>query len=187
MEALDRAARFVFHKLAVDRAVYLGVDGAIDEVVRRWAIALVGPDPTEAGIWVRARRCIAASPVEIDGLVARERERRSLQVFEALPSDGTRTIELVAGQVAVMIHDKEDLDEEDMLPAAYLLFGASSEPVVHRVGTRWFLSPGSLDQHGVLLLEEREDGVDLTLFDAGCRPVRTERLASDNGIRLTVK
>jgi len=187
MEALDRAARFVFRDLAVDRAVYLGVDGAIDEVVRRWAVALVGPDPTEAGIWLRAQRCVAASPAEIDDRVARERERRSLQVFEALPSDGTRTIELIAGQVAVMIHDKEDLDEEDMLPAAYLLFGASSEPVVHRIGTRWFLSPGSLEQHGVLLLEERDDGVDLTLFDASGRPARTERLASDHGVRMTVK
>jgi hypothetical protein len=187
MEALERAARFVFRDLAVDRAVYLGVDGAIDEVVRLWATALVGADPSEAGVWLRARACLAAKADEIDDFVSRERERRSLQIFEALPSDGTRIIELLAGQVAVMIHDKDDLDEEDMLPAAYLLFGASREAVVRRIGTRWFLSPGSLEEHGVLLLEERDDAVDLTLYDAHCRPVRTERLSADLGIRLTVK
>ncbi|MBN2192456.1 MAG: hypothetical protein JW751_06535 [Polyangiaceae bacterium] len=186
-EALERAARFVFRDLVVDRVVYLGVDGALDEVVRRWAAALVGPDPSETGIWRRAQRCMSASAAEIEDFVSRERERRSLQVFEALPSDGTRTIELVAGKVAVMIHDKDDLDEEDMLPATFLLFGASVEPVVRRIGARWFLSPGSIEDFGVLLLEECGDDVELTLYDTLCRPVRTERLFADNGLRMTVK
>lgn len=187
LEALERAARFVFHELAVDRAVYLGIDGALDEVVRCWAVALVGEDPTERGLWQRSLRCLAATAAEIDELVARERERRSLQVFESLPRDGARTIELIASQVAVMIHDKDDLDEEDMLPASFLLFGASAEPVVRRVGSRWFVSPGRLDPFGLILLEEQDEDVDLVLYDVGGRSVRRERLTQTPGVVMTVK
>jgi len=188
-EALLRAAQFLGGEIAVDRAVYLAADGALDQVILEWARALVGGDPAEEAIWKRAQRCIAASAAEIDEHVACERERRLLRSFEALPSDGARLVELLNGQVAVMIHDADDLDEEDMLPAAFMLYGSSEQPVVTQVGSRWFLAPGTLDHFGIMLLDEREDGVHLTLFDSLCREVRRERLTQEQkkGPKLTVK
>ncbi len=188
-DALLRAAQFLSGEVVVDRAVYMAVDGALDQVILEWAKSLVGGDPSEEAIWKRAQRCLGASAAEIDEYVAAERERRALRIFEALPSDGARLVELLNGQVAVMINDADDLDEEDMLPAAYMLYGASEQPVVKQVGSRWFLAPGNLGHFGVMLLEDRDDGVHLVQFDNLCREVRRERLTSEHkkGPKLTVK
>jgi hypothetical protein len=188
-ESLLRASQFLDHEMDVDRAVYLDVDGALDQTILTWAGELVGGDPAETAIWKRAQRCLAAGAAEIDEYVARERERHALRIFEALPSDGARLVELLNGQVAVMIHDADELDEEDMLPAAFMLYGASDQPVVKQVGTRWFLSPGSLEHFGVMVLEDRDDGVHLVLFDSLCREVRRERLTHEQrgAPKLTVK
>jgi hypothetical protein len=186
-EALARAAEFLLHEIAVDRAVYLAVDQALDRVVQRWATRLVGGDPSENAVWERAAaRCAQATPDDIDAFVQAERERQSLKVFESLPADGTRVIELLNGRVAVMIYDKADLDEEDMLPAAFLVFGASRQPLVKRVGSRWFLSPGTLDHFGIMTLEDRDDGVHLALFDSLCSEIRRERLTTDRTARLRI-
>src|SRR5687768_11018119 len=133
--ALERAARFLRQDIAVDRAVYLGVDTAIDSVIRRWAEELVGGDPEDRALFPRAaERCIHASHAQIDAFLEAERERRCLKVFQSLPDDGTRVIEILNGKVAVMIYDKADLDEEDILPASLLVFGKSQQPLVKQVG-----------------------------------------------------
>jgi hypothetical protein len=186
LDALERVARFLHTECAVDRAVYLGVDGALDRVVLQWATTLVDGNPDESAIFTRAARCIDAPPEEIEAFLTRERERRALRVFESLPGDGTRVIEILDGKLAVMIHDKADLDEEDMLPAAFLIFGASKEPVIRQVGSRWFLSPGALTGHGLLLLEDQDEGVQLRLFDAHCREQRKERITTAHVARLRV-
>lgn len=186
LDVLEGAARFLFGDLTVDRVIYLHTDGALDRVVQRWAAALVEGDPGESAIWTRAERCVDAGPTEIDVFIARERQRRALKVFESLPGDGTRVIELLDGKVAVMIHDKESLDEEDMLPAAFLVFGKSAQPVVRQVGSRWFLSPGQLDPCGIMVLEDREDGVHLKLFDRERRELRSERLVTGHVVRVRV-
>jgi hypothetical protein len=185
--ALERAAEFLLRDVAVDRAVYLDTDEALDRVVQSWATRLVGGDPSDQAVWERAgERCATATAGEVDAFIQAERERQSLKVFESLPADGTRLIELLNGRVAVMIYDKADLDEEDMLPAAYLVFGASRQPLVKQVGSRWFLSPGTLDHFGIMTLEERDDGVHLTLYDAWCRDIRRERLTSERTARVKV-
>lgn len=186
-EALERAVGFLFRNVSVDRAVYLGVDHALDTVVQQWAARLVGGDPTEQALWQRAaERCGHAGAAEIDAFVTAERERRALSVFEALPADGTRAIELLNGRVVVMIHDKADLDEEDILPASLLVFGKSSQPLVKQVGSRWFLSPGLLEHFGVMTLEDHEDGIHLALFDSVGHEVRRERLIAARAAKLKV-
>jgi hypothetical protein len=144
-EALEMGARFLMEDVAVERVVYLGVDGALDEMVERWAEDLVGDDPTETGIWNRATRaCIGGDAEQIDQFIDRERSRRRLRIFESLPDEETRVVEMLGGSVAVMIYDKAELNEEDMLPARLLVFGKGRKAVIKQVGQRWFLSPGSL-------------------------------------------
>ena len=181
-EALERGAQFLVREVGVDRAVYLDVDNGLERVVSRWAAELVGGDPSDDAVWQRAaERCAEAEPGEIDEFIAAEREREALKLFESLPGDGTRVIELLNGRVAVMIYDKSDLDEEDMLPATFLVFGASRQPLVKQVGSRWFLSPGTLEHFGLMTLEDREDGVHLTLYDSLGREIRRERLTTERG------
>jgi hypothetical protein len=185
--ALERAARFLRQDIAVDRAIYLGVDGALDRVIRRWAAQLVSGDPGESALWSRAvERCATASHEQIDAFLEAERERRGLKVFQSLPGGATRVIEILNGKVAVMIYDKADLDEDDILPASLLVFGKSQEALVKQVGSRWFLSPGPFSQAGLMTLEDHEDGIHLTLFDAECREQRRELLMAGRGTKLKV-
>lgn len=186
-DALLAGARFLVEEQRVDRGVYLGIDGALDPVVRRWASELVGGDPSDRAVWRRATdRCLAASAAEIDAFLDAERRRRALSVLEALPERATRLVELLDGRVVVMIHDKADLDEEDILPASLLVFGKGRHPLVRQVGTRWFLSPGSLEEFGVMTLEDAEDGIHLAVFDRNGHEVRKERIVAGRAARLKV-
>jgi hypothetical protein len=186
-DALERAMRFLQHEIVAQRVVYLGVDGALDRAIHRWAEALVGSDPAEAAIFDRAaERCLRAGPEQIDRFVAAERERRQLQLFESLPGDGTRGIELMNDRVVVMIHDKANLVEEDIVSASVFVFGKARDPLVKQVGSRWFLSPGTLEHFGVLTLEDLEDGIHLVLYDSLCQEVRRERLIATRGPKLKV-
>jgi hypothetical protein len=67
-----------------------------------------------------------------------------------------------------------------------LLFGRSRAPVVKQVGQRWFLSPGSFGEGGLLTLEDDDDGILLTLFGKDLTPARTERLSTQRAARLRV-
>lgn len=186
---LAAAARFLLDEKLVDRAVYLGIDGALDEVVHAWAESLVGEDPSEQALWGRAARaCLRAGASDIDVFISKERARASLRVFESLPDSETRAVEMLGGALAVMIHDKAMLNEEDMLPARLLIFGKSKSAVIKQVGQRWFLSAGSLGDagSGVMLLDDTDDGIHLTLLDRACREVRTEHLSTERSAKLQV-
>jgi hypothetical protein len=186
-EALAAAARFVLDRLDVDRAVYLGVDGALDAVIADWAKELVGQDPSEDGVWHRSlHACSSAEPDAIEEYIAAERERASLRRFQALPDAGTRAVEMLGGALAVIIHDKALLDEEDMLPARLLLFGKSPAAVVKQVGQRWFLSPGSFEHAGIMTLDDGGDDIALTLYDRSANVLRSEQLSTRRGAKLRV-
>lgn len=186
-EALAAAARFALERLEVDRAVYLGVDGALDSVITDWARELVGDNPTEEGVWHRSlHACSEAEAAHIDQYIAAERGRAALRRFEALPDAGTRAVEMLGGALAVMIHDKALLDEEDMLPARLLLFGKSPKAVIKQVGQRWFLSPGSFDDAGLMTLDDDGEGISLTLYDGASNVVRSEQLSTGRGAKLRV-
>ncbi|MEZ4221156.1 MAG: hypothetical protein R3B13_09510 [Polyangiaceae bacterium] len=187
LDVLERAARFLHEDARAERVVYLGLDGALDRVVEKWATSLVGADAGEGALFARAaERCAEGSPMDIDAFVAAEREREALRAFEALPGDGTRLMELLGGRVAVLIHDKANLDEDDIASATFLVFGKSPDPLVKPVGSRWFLAPGHLGDFGLMLLEERADGVHLALFDSVCREIRRERLVAAPSARISV-
>lgn len=158
---LRQRAEFVLGTLKADRAVYLGLDGALDEVVSQWALELVKGDPSDAAVWARAaQECAKAPGAEIEAFLHAERSRQSLKALECLPQANARNVELFGTVVAVLIHDKALLTEEDMLPASILVFGRSSEPIIHRIGQRCFVCPGPLahDKGGVGLLTDSDDG-----------------------------
>jgi hypothetical protein len=185
--ALEAAARFLLSIKAVDRAVYLGIDGALDVIVRKWGSDLVGDNPSEDGVWRRAvRACFRADAATIDRYLEAERKRRALRIFESLPDADTRAVEMLGGALVVMIHDKGQLNEEDMLPARLLLFGKSRPAVVKQVGQRWFVSPGTFEEAGVLTLDDGDEGILLTQFDGACKEVRTEKLSINRATKLRV-
>jgi hypothetical protein len=163
--ALEKAASLTLFELEADPVIYLGPDDALDRLVIDWARRLVGPDPSEDGLWGRAaERCCAASPEEIDRFISAERRRERLKALRCLPAATSRTIEILEGRVAVLLYDKAILDEEDILSASLLMFGKSKEPLVRQVGARTFIAPGELGggPGGIALLSDDPSG-DLTV------------------------
>jgi hypothetical protein len=167
--ALEKGASLVLFELEAEEVIYLGADDALDRLVLDWARRLVGPDPSEEGLWNRAAsRCGPGSADAIDRFIAAERRRARLKALKCLPAATSRTIEILEGRVAVLLYDKALLDEEDIMPASVLIFGRSREPVVRQVGSRTFVSPGELGTGpaGIALFSDDESGdVTVSIYD----------------------
>lgn len=189
--ALRSRAEFVLGELNVDRAVYLGVDGALDAVVMSWAREIVAADPSDAALWARAADACGTAPFQrIDAFIEKERRRARLKLLECLPHAAARSVELFETIVSVLIYDKAHLDEDDILPATILIFGKSREPLIHRVGSRIFVTPGPATHPagGVALLAEEDDKVIATVFAPDGKPVRKETAAQlGSNVRVTVQ
>jgi hypothetical protein len=109
-----------------------------------------------------------------------------LKALEALPEQVARTIEMVGDRVAVLIYDNEQLDEEDILAANILLFGKSDAPLVRKVGTRWFVSPGPIGSGGIAVLDDEQEDVVVTLFDPSGTAVQRETLTGQEADNVHV-
>src|SRR5579883_1069078 len=171
LEGLALAAELLLNTAKVDKAIYLGDDLALEEVVAAWAASLVGADPSDEGIWTRARDvALFGSTARIDEFVHAERARLRLRALETLPP-ALRGIEMFGDRVAILIYDKALLDEEDIFSATFLIYGRSDAPLAKKIGTRWFLTPGRIGgAGGCLVLDDEEDDVRCAMYDrAGTR------------------
>jgi len=90
-------------------------------------------------------------------------------------------IALAGDRVAVLIYDKALLDEEDISAANLLLFGKSDGPLVHKVGPRWFVTPGPIGSRdgGLAVLDDEQDDVVVTVYDGAGKPTHREVLTSE--------
>lgn len=187
---LGRAAEFLLNGALVHRAVYLGVDGALDRAVAAWAEKLVGgDDPSDDAAWRRAANiALAGTPAQIDRFVGIERARLRLKSLETFPDREGRSVEMIGERVALLVHDKATLTEDDIAAASLLVFGSNPEPLVRAIGTRWFVSPGDLGTAGGLaVLDDQNGEIEATLYDPTGRLLRTEVLGSRRGPRMTVR
>lgn len=190
LAGLARTSEFLLNGARVTRAIYLGDDDALEETVGLWAESLVGSDPSDAGVWDRAFEPAATGgPDAIDGFLRGERARLRLKALERLSPEELRSVEMFGDRVAVLIHDKAHLDEEDIFSASFLIFGRSNTPLVKKIGPRWFLSPGPIgsDGGGAIVLDDSVDPIAATLYDGQGRAVRTEALVTGRGARLSVQ
>lgn len=188
--ALGRAAEFLLNGARVHRAIYLGNDGALDRAVAAWARKLVGDDPSDDGAWKRAADiALKGTAEQLDKFVATERARLRLKSLEALPEEVSRTIEMVGDRVAVLIHDKALLDEEDILAANLLFFGKSDGPLIRKIGARWFVTPGPIgcEGGGIAMLDDEKDDITVTIFDSTGKPTQKETLSVTRATKMRVQ
>ena len=170
MIGLARAAQFLLDEAHAEKVIYLSDDGALERIVVSWARELVGPNPSGEALFKRAAaRCAKATPGEIDHFVESERARLRLEVFYSLPSEQSRTIEILDGRVVLFVYDKATLDEEDISAAQILVFGKSREPLIKRVGARVFVTPGPIGgpTGGAALLDDGVEGVRIEVLGPG--------------------
>jgi hypothetical protein len=158
---LARAVECLLDVVGVQKVLYLAADGALDMLVRSWARSLVGPNPSEDSLFARAAlRCANASPEAIEAFVAAERARARLRALASLPEGNRRTVEFFDGRVALFMHDKSILDEDDVVGATLFVYGRSAAPKVKRIGSRMFVTPGPLGgpQGGLAVMSEGPNG-----------------------------
>ena len=191
LEELARSAEFLLNGARVTRAIYLGCDDALEETVALWAESLVGPDPSDEGVWRRALGIIPqGTPDQIDAFLRREHARQRLKALERLPQEELRSIEMFGDRVAVLIHDKALLDEEDIFSAALLIYGKSDGPLVKKIGQRWFLSPGPIGSEGggtIVLDDSDDEEVVATVYDRTGRASQSEVLTVNRTAKLSVQ
>jgi hypothetical protein len=190
LAALARAAEFLLNGAKVTRAIYLGGDDALEDTVALWAESLVGPDQSDEAVWARAFEVAARGTAEqIDAFLRAERARLRLKALERLPPEELRTVEMFGDRVAILIHDKALLDEEDIYAATYLFYGRSSAPLIKNIGPRWFLTPGPIGcaDGGALVLDDASESVVATLYDGHGRATATETLSVGRAAKLSVQ
>jgi hypothetical protein len=174
----------------VDRAIYLGEDDALERALALWATRLVGGDPSDQGMWkLAAELALTGAPAEIDRFVASERARLRLRIFQRLPGGQARTIEMVSDRVAVLVHEKALLDEEDIYLASFILYGKSDETVIKRIGARWFITPGKIGKTngGVCVLDDSGDDVTVTVYDSGGKRCHHEALTLSRSTKMRIQ
>jgi hypothetical protein len=190
LATLARSAEFLLNSAKVNRVIYLGADDALEDTVALWAESLVGPDPSDEGVWSRAFRVARdGAPEQIDAFLRGERARLRLKSLEGLPADELRSVEMFGDRVAVLIHDKALLDEEDIFSATFLIYGKSDGPLIKKIGPRWFVTPGPINSPGggAIVLDDADDEIVATLFDGEGRLTRTETLATERSTKMRVQ
>jgi predicted phosphodiesterase len=188
--SLGRAAEFLLNGAKVNRAIYLGTDGALDRAVSAWARKLVGDDPSDDNAWKRAAEvAVKGGPGEIDKFVQIERARLRLKALESLPEKVHRTIEMFGDRVAVLIHDKALLDEEDILAANILVYGKAETPLIKKIGGRWFVTPGVIGSPGggLAVIEDDRDEVIATVYDGTGKPTTKETLTLQRAAKMRIQ
>ncbi|MET0402086.1 MAG: hypothetical protein ABW123_06760 [Cystobacter sp.] len=120
---------------------YSGTDFLED--VERW-LSVSDQKPRPRSLKVNDE---ALKPLEEDPLLVRERflrapERDCLQYRD--PSIPRKVLDMVGDTLCCLVHDKNDLDRDDLINGTLFLHGRESEPKLVRIGPRFFLSPGRL-------------------------------------------
>jgi hypothetical protein len=187
---LARMAELLLNGAAVQRAIYLGADDALDECVASWAEALVGPELSDEGIWQRALGVARDGAVEnLDAWVRSERARLRLRAIECLPVAGRRAVEMFGDRLTLLVHDTALLDEDDIFSASLLVYGKSDAPLAKRIGSRWFLSPGPIRAGGggAIVLDDAHGDIEASFYDLGGRPTHTEMLTQPNQASVNVQ
>lgn len=128
------------------------------------------------GRWADADAALALPPLA-PGAAARVRARLARVASRACPERAggaapAKALEMVAGALGYLVHDKADLTRDEIASATFLFHGAVDAPALVRIGPRFFVSPGRLSAPGGGswgLLAVDEGRVELTVYGADGR------------------
>ncbi len=83
------------------------------------------------------------------------------------PAVPKKAVDMLGEVLCCVVHDKNDLDKEDMLNAVLLVHGKEAEPKVVQIGPRYFVTPGKISgaRPTVGLLELAGGALKFSAFD----------------------
>lgn len=192
--ALDR-----FVRAKVDRVFFLGGRCADVETVlaRRASGAHEGAVPRTDAEFLAAvegalsRHAVAAKD-PLAGRVVRVASR-------ACPEYGAgavprKQMDLVEGRICCLVHDKSELDRDDIANATVLFHGNSGHAALVQIGPRYFVTPGHLrapapdgKPPSYAVLEVTAKDLVLTVYSAAGAEVKKERASFAGGGKMSVR
>ncbi len=140
-------------------------DGDFLEDVRRFLIGLDQLDrPAAFGVTWELGRSIEEL-TRLKDRVVRTPERGSLSYQDS--SVPRKAVDMLGTTLCCVVHDKNDLDKEDMINSVIMVHGGSAEPKLVQIGPRYFVTPGKLvgaAKATVATLETGEQGITFTPY-----------------------
>jgi hypothetical protein len=162
-----KAAEFALDALGAEQVVYLGADDAARDAAQSWSSEILKAPFGEAAFLDRAFELArTGAPAQIDELLRRDADAKRISALRVLPAAPTRAVEMFEDKVVLFVHDKAQLDAEDIANAYLVVYGRSKVVALNHFGPRTFFSPGPL-KAGQLACVERhgESGVALVQLD----------------------
>ncbi len=186
---LREAAEFLLGDCGADEAVYLGADDAATTVVEGWAReVMAGPAGEDAFLAEAADRAVRGDADALDELLARDAEVRRLSALRCLPPPPARAVEVIDEKVVLLVHDKSQLDEDDIANAFLVVYGRGKQAAVNRFGPRTFFTPGPLSGSRVALIEREADGgLAIALYDPSTGEPAGRETLIHRGTRFVVQ
>ena len=120
---------------------YSGAD-FIEDVSRWLAVADQKPRPRALSGSFPAIQTPETDPLLVRESFLRTPERDSLQYRD--PAIPRKVLDMVGDTLCCAVHDKNDLERDDLINALLFFHGRESEPKRVQIGPRFFLSPGRL-------------------------------------------
>lgn len=174
---LYRAVSSLLGEFGVDQVVYLGVDGAIDDMASRWT-AEIGGIGQEAFELKAVELALSGTPHAIRSLLEADAELRKLEAVRVLPPSPSIALEMLDDRFVLFVHDKAVLDEDDIANAQIIVYGLSKQFLFRRFGHRAFFTPGPLGEGAIGIIETDVDGrLTVTAHDLDGRTLMRESLA----------
>jgi hypothetical protein len=162
-----KAAEFALDALGAEQVVYLGADDAARDAARSWSSELLKAPFGEAAFLDRAFELArSGSPAHIDELLRRDADARRISALRTLPAAPSRAVEMFEDKVVLFVHDKAQLDAEDIANAYLVVYGRSKGVALNHFGPRTFFSPGPLKAGQLACVERHGDsGVAVVQLD----------------------
>jgi len=164
---------------------YSGAD-FLDDVARWLATTEQKPRPRSL---VAPEASVVDDPLLVRENFLRTPERDSLQYRD--PSIPKKVLDMVGDTLCCVVHDKNDLNRDDLVNALVFIHGKDAEPKVVQIGPRYFLTPGRLAgaaEQTCALLERVDRNLRFTAWRLdGQQVLEPTMLMLDRRSKLTVK
>lgn len=155
--ALQSAISMLVGEFGVDQVVYLGADGALDDLASEWTGQLSGATDRSFDD-IALELAVSGTPKAIRALLEAEAELRRLNALRVIPGPPARTLEMLDDRFVLFVHDKASLDEDDIANVQVIVYSVSKQLLFRRFGPRAFFTPGPLEGGHVGIIETDVDG-----------------------------
>ncbi|HSN90244.1 MAG TPA: hypothetical protein VLS93_03355 [Anaeromyxobacteraceae bacterium] len=195
--ALERALD-LFARAGAERVFFLGgryadVDAAM---ARRRGASRGAPVPQDdleflAAVESALEREAGRKADPLEGRIVRVASRACPEIHRGAP---WKLMEMVSGQICCLVHDKANLDREDIGNATLLFHGNASDAALVQIGPRFFVTPGHLREPAPAghpatfgLLEVKAHELELVVHGTDGAELRRVRLPFGSRGKMTVR